>query len=92
MVRTLSEVDVASIDPSFIVGSGRSIKSAIYVQPVDKNTHGGINIIATTKSKKNSVAIKKFVKAYQSDNVADYIDNKSGTGEIAVWKGAPKVQ
>ncbi|MCT4390937.1 MetQ/NlpA family ABC transporter substrate-binding protein, partial [Leuconostoc falkenbergense] len=84
LVRTLPEVDVASIDPSFIVGSGRSIKSAIYVQPVNKSTHGGINIIATTKSKKNSVAIKKFVKAYQSDNVADYIDNKSGTGEIAV--------
>lgn len=92
LVRTLPEVDVAAIDPSFIVGSGRSIKSAIYVQPVDKSTHGGINIIATTKSKKNSVAIKKFVKACQSDNVADYIDNKSGTGEIAVWKGAPKVQ
>ncbi|MDI6668100.1 MetQ/NlpA family ABC transporter substrate-binding protein, partial [Leuconostoc falkenbergense] len=92
LVRTLPEVDVAAIDPSFIVGSGRSIKSAIYVQPVNKSTHGGINIIATTKSKKNSVAIKKFVKAYQSDNVADYIDNKSGTGEIAVWKGAPKVQ
>ncbi|WP_260354129.1 MetQ/NlpA family ABC transporter substrate-binding protein, partial [Leuconostoc falkenbergense] len=61
-----------------------STQSAIYVQPVNKSTHGGINIIATTKSKKNSAAIKKFVKAYQSDNVADYIDNKSGTGEIAV--------
>ncbi|MGY3742289.1 MetQ/NlpA family ABC transporter substrate-binding protein [Leuconostoc inhae] len=92
LVITLPEVDLSSIDPSFIVGSGRSIKSAIYVQPVDKSTHGGINIIATTKNKKNSSAIKKFVKAYQSNNVANYIDNKSGTGEIAVWKGAPKVR
>lgn len=90
LIRTLPEVDLASIDPSFVVGSGRSIKSAIYVQPVDKRTQGGINIIATTKDKKNSDAIKKLVKAYQSDNVADYINNESGTGEIAVWPGAPK--
>ena len=90
LVRVLSEVDLASVDPSFIVGSGRSIKSAIYVRPIDKSPHDGINIIATTKAKKNSQAIKKFVKAYQSNNVANYIDNKSGTGEIAVWKGAQK--
>lgn len=90
LVRTLPEVDLASIDPSFIVGAGRSIKSAIYVQPVDKRSRGGINIIATTKEKKNSAAIKKLVKAYQSDNVANYINNESGTGEVAVWSGAPK--
>lgn len=92
LVRVLPEVDLASVDPSFIVGSGRSIKSAIYVRPIDKSQHDGINIIATAKAKKNSQAIKKFVKAYQSKNVADYIDNKSGTGEIAVWKGAPEVK
>ncbi|WP_248656934.1 MetQ/NlpA family ABC transporter substrate-binding protein [Fructobacillus fructosus] len=63
LVRVLSEVDLASVDPSFIVGSGRSIKSAIYVRPIDKSQHDGINIIATTKAKKNSQAIKKFVKA-----------------------------
>ena len=59
---------------------------------MDKNTHGSVNIIATTKDKKNSPAIKKFVKAYQSNNVANYIDNKSGTGQTAVWKGAPKAR
>lgn len=92
LVRVLPEVDLASVDPSFIVGAGRSINSAIYVRPIDKSQHDGINIIVTTKKKQNSEAIKKFVKAYQSKNVADYIDYKSGTGEVAVWKGTPTVK
>lgn len=92
LVRVLPEVDLASVDPSFIVGAGRSINSAIYVRPLDKSQQGAVNIIATTKSKKNSSAIKKLVKAYQSKNVADFIDYKSGTGEVAVWKGAPTVK
>ncbi|MBS9338161.1 methionine ABC transporter substrate-binding protein [Fructobacillus sp. M2-14] len=85
LVRVLPEVDLASPDSSFIVGAGRSIKDAIWVRPLDKSQHDGVNIIATTKKKAKSDAIKKFIKAYQQKNVADYIDNKSGTGEVAVW-------
>lgn len=85
LVRVLPEVDLASPDSSFIVGAGRSIKDAIWVRPLDKSQHDGVNIIATTKKKAKSSAIKKLVKAYQSDNVKDFIDNKANTGAIAVW-------
>lgn len=63
----------------FFISSSQKTSTNIYKE-----------FIATTKDKKNSDAIKKLVKAYQSDNVANYINNESGTGEIAVWSGAPK--
>ncbi|MDR2660754.1 MAG: methionine ABC transporter substrate-binding protein [Lactobacillaceae bacterium] len=87
----LKDVDAAVISAAYVDAAGKDINSAIYVWTANnKDTHQWVNIIAAQSKDKNDKYVKAFVKAYQSDNVANYINDTEKGAEIAAWKGAPQ--
>lgn len=69
--RTLDEVAAAAINNTFAIPAGLTpIKDAIYLEDVDSPY---VNVIAARPEDKDNPLFKKFVAAYQSQEVADFI-------------------
>ena len=61
------------------------LSSAIYVEPVNKDSKKWINIIAASKKNANKKIYKQVVKAYQTKATKDYLKKTWGQAEIPAW-------
>ena len=69
--RTLDDVAVAAINNTFAIPAGLvPVKDAIYLEDADSPY---VNVIVARPEDKDNPLYKKFVEAYQSQEVADFI-------------------
>ncbi|MGT2933170.1 MetQ/NlpA family ABC transporter substrate-binding protein [Streptococcus catagoni] len=86
--RSLNSVDAAVVNNSYAVPAKIDYKTSLYKEAVDKNTKQWINILVAKKDWKKSkkaAAIKKLIRAYQTDQVKDVINKTSDGVDITVW-------
>ena len=83
--RSLSDVTAAVINTNYAQAAKINYKTAIYVEPVNKDSKQWINIIAANKKDKNKQAYKDVVKAYQTAKTKQLIKKEYGTAEIPAW-------
>ncbi|AUJ31738.1 MAG: MetQ/NlpA family ABC transporter substrate-binding protein [Liquorilactobacillus nagelii] len=83
--RSLSDVTAAVINTNYAQAAKINYKSAIYVEPVNKDSEQWINIIVANKKDKNKQEYKDVVKAYQTAKTKQAIQKEYGTAEIPAW-------
>ncbi|MCP0885820.1 MetQ/NlpA family ABC transporter substrate-binding protein [Ligilactobacillus sp. WILCCON 0076] len=83
--RSLSDVTAAVINTNYAQAANINYKTAIYVEPVNKDSEQWINIIAANKKDKDKQAYKDVVKAYQTAKTKKIIKKEYGTAEIPAW-------
>lgn len=83
--RSLSDVDAAVINTNYAQAAGLNYKSAIYVEPVNKDSEQWINLIAANKKDKNKKEYQEVVKAYQTAKTKQMMKKEYGTAEIPAW-------
>lgn len=83
--RSLSDVTAAVINTNYAQAANINYKTAIYVEPVNKDSEQWINIIAANKKDKDKQAYKDVVKAYQTAKTKKTIKKEYGTAEIPAW-------
>jgi len=82
--KQLSELDAAAINTNFAMEAGLTPKKdAIYLE---SNDSPYVNEIVVRAENKNDPAVKKLVKAYQSDSVKKFIEEKYDGSVIPGWK------
>lgn len=88
---TLTSVDAAVINNSYAQSANVDYDTTLYKEAVDKNSDQWVNVIAAQKDWKKSDkadAIKKLIKAYQTDEVAKVIQEATKGVDIPAWEGA----
>lgn len=83
--RSLKDVDAAVINTNYAQAAGINYKSAIYVEPINKDTEQWVNIIAAKKSNRNKKIYKDVVKAYQTEKTKQFIKKHYGSAELPAW-------
>lgn len=83
--RSLDNVDVAVVNTNYAQAAGLNYKSAIFVEPVNKDSEQWVNVIAAKDSQKNNKIYKDVVKAYQTEKTKQEIKKLYGTAEIPAW-------
>jgi D-methionine transport system substrate-binding protein len=72
--RVLPDVDIALINTNYALEAGLNpVKDALFIEGEDSPY---ANLVATTEARKDDEAIQKLVKALQTDEVRDFIQNK----------------
>ncbi|MGG2084371.1 MetQ/NlpA family ABC transporter substrate-binding protein [Lysinibacillus pakistanensis] len=81
--KQLSEVDVAAINTNFALEAGiNPKKDSILLESTDSPY---VNYIVVRAENENDPTIKKFVEAYQSDDVRKFIEDEFKGSVIASW-------
>lgn len=86
--RSLTSVDAAVVNNTFVTEAKINFKKALFVEPKDKNSKQWFNIIAAKKDWEKSPkadAIKKIIKAYHTDEVKKVVDETSDGLDQPVW-------
>lgn len=83
--RTLSDVDAAFVNNNYAIASGLKTNSAIYTEPVNKDSKQWINIICSTRKNKNNPLFKKIIKVYQTNKVKQLYKKYYGNTQIPAW-------
>ena len=83
--RSLDNVDAAVVNTNYAQAAGLNYKSAIFVEPVNKDSEQWVNVIAAKDSQKNNKIYKDVVKAYQTEKTKQEIKKLYGTAEIPAW-------
>lgn len=83
--RSLKDVDAAVVNTNYAQAAGINYKSAIYVEPINKDSKQWVNIIAAKKSNRNNKAYQDVVKAYQTEKTKQFIKKHYGTAELPAW-------
>ncbi len=83
--RSLDNVDAAVVNTNYAQAAGLNYKSAIFVEPVNKDSKQWVNIIAVKGSEKNNKIYKDVVRAYQTEKTKREIKKLYGTAEIPAW-------
>ncbi len=76
---------VKDINTNYAQQAKLKLSSAIYVEPVNKDSKKWINIIAASKKNANKKIYKQVVKAYQTKATKDYLKKTWGQAEIPAW-------
>ena len=86
--RSLTSVDAAVVNNTFVNEAKLDYKKALYIEPKDENSKQWYNIIAAKKDWEKSDkadAIKKLIDAYHSDDVKE-LTKKTSDGLLEpVW-------
>ena len=85
---SLTSVDAAVVNNTFVREAGIDYKSALYKEKTDENSKLWYNLIAAKKDWEKSDkadAIKKIIKAYQTDEVKKVIEESSDGMDQPVW-------
>ena len=86
--RSLTSVDAAVVNNTFVNEAKLDYKKALYIEPKDENSKQWYNIIAAKKDWEKSDkadAIKKLIAAYHSDDVKE-LTKKTSDGLLEpVW-------
>ncbi|WP_267202309.1 MetQ/NlpA family ABC transporter substrate-binding protein [Limosilactobacillus kribbianus] len=83
--RSLNDVDAAVVNTNYAQAAGLNYKSAIFVEPINKDAKQWVNIIAVKKSDKNNELYKDVVKAYQTEKTKQFLKKHYGSAEIPAW-------
>ena len=85
---SLTSVDAAVVNNTFVREAGIDYKSALYKEKTDENSKLWYNLIAAKKDWEKSDkadAIKKIIKAYHTDEVKKVIEESSDGMDQPVW-------
>ena len=85
---SLTSVDAAVVNNTFVREAGIDYKNALYKEKTDENSKLWYNLIAAKKDWEKSDkadAIKKIIKAYQTDEVKKVIEESSDGMDQPVW-------
>lgn len=81
--KQLSEVDVAAINTNFALEAGINPKKDSILLESTESPY--VNYIVVRAENENDPTIKKFVEAYQSDEVRNFIEDEFKGSVIASW-------
>jgi D-methionine transport system substrate-binding protein len=83
--RILKDVDLALISNTVAFEGGLNVlKDAIFKEEINKNTKPSINVLVTTKERKDDPALKKLGELYHTQEVKDYIQKEFGGTKVEV--------
>ena len=82
---SLKSVEGAVINTNYAQQAKLKLSSAIYVEPVNKDSKKWINIIAASKKHANKKIYKEVVKAYQTKATKQYLKKTWGQAELPAW-------
>lgn len=77
-----NQVSIAIINNTFAAKAGLSLQNAIFVEDKDSPY---VNVIATREDNKNAENVKKFIRAYQSEEVVQTAAKEFKGGAIKGW-------
>lgn len=83
--RSLDNVDAAVVNTNYAQAAGLNYKSAIFVEPINKDSKQWVNVIAVKGSEKNNKIYKDVVRAYQTEKTIRETKKLYGTSEIPAW-------
>ena len=86
--RSLTSVDAAVVNNTFVNEAKLDYKKALFIEPKDKNSKQWYNIIVAKKDWESSPkadAIKKIIAAYHTDEVKKVIEETSDGLDQPVW-------
>ncbi|WP_349582182.1 MetQ/NlpA family ABC transporter substrate-binding protein [Leuconostoc citreum] len=83
--RTLSDVQGAVVNGTYADTAGLDYKKAIFVEPINKDSHQWVNIIAANDKDKDKQVLKNVVKAYQTQTTKDVIKKVYDGAELPAW-------
>lgn len=86
--RSLTSVDAAVVNNTFVNEAKLDYKKALFIEPKDKNSKQWYNIIAAKKDWEKSdkaAAIKKLIAAYHTDEVKELTEKTSDGLLEPVW-------
>ena len=86
--RSLTSVDAAVVNNTFVTEAKLDYKNALFIEPKDKNSKQWFNIIAAKKDWEKSSkadAIKKIIKAYHTNEVKKVVEETSDGLDQPVW-------
>lgn len=86
LAPTLQDVDIAIINGNYALGAGLSASDALAIESAQGEAalaYG--NVLAVKEGRENDEAIQKLVKALQSQEVKDYIDQNYGGSVVAMF-------
>lgn len=85
---SLSSVDAAVVNNTFVLEAGLDYKNALYKEQKDENSAQWYNLIAARsdwEKSEQAEAIKKIVAAYHTDEVREVIETTSDGMDEPVW-------
>lgn len=83
--HSLTDVTAAVVNNDVAQDANLKPQSAIYKEVINKESKPYVNIIATTKDKKNNATYKKVVKAYQTAYIAKKIKQVYKGSTYPAW-------
>ncbi|HGM9553581.1 TPA: MetQ/NlpA family ABC transporter substrate-binding protein [Streptococcus pyogenes] len=86
--RALVSADAAVVNNSYAVPAKIDYKTSLFKEKADDNSKQWINIIAGQEDWEKSEkadAIKKLIKAYQTDEVKKVVEKTSNGIDVSVW-------
>ncbi len=85
---SLSSVDAAVVNNTFVLEAGLDYKNALYKEQKDENSKQWYNLIAARsdwEKSEQAAAIKKIIEAYHTDEVKKVIEETSDGMDEPVW-------
>jgi D-methionine transport system substrate-binding protein len=74
LARSLQDVDFSVIGNTLALEAGLNVtKDAIYIEELDENTNGTINVIATVADRADDETLQKLGDLYHSDEVQKFV-------------------
>ncbi|OYW73256.1 MAG: hypothetical protein B7Z25_01285 [Aerococcus viridans] len=74
LARSLQDVDFSVIGNTLALEAGLNVtKDAIYIEELDENTNGTINVIATVAGRADDETLQKLGDLYHSDEVQKFV-------------------
>lgn len=86
LTTTLQDVDVAIINGNYAIGAGLKASDALAIESAEgaaATAYG--NVLTVKEGRENDEAIQKLVKALQSQEVKDYIEQNYGGGVVPLF-------
>lgn len=83
--RALEDVDGAVVNTDLAVDAGLDPQTAIIREPVSEKSKPYFNLVAVRAGDENREELKKVVKAYQSQAVADLMAKIYGEAQVPAW-------
>lgn len=89
--RALADVDISLINNDMATDAGYvPTQDSIYLEPVAESSKPYYNVIAVREEETDNEVYKTILEYYQTDEVAEIIDEMSAGSSIPVWEGAPE--
>ncbi len=85
LARSLPDLNLAVIGNTIALESGLNVtKDAIFVEELDENANGTINVIATAAGNEDDENIQKLSDLYHSEEVQDFITEEFDSTKLEV--------